>query len=146
MDLSNLNKKLSDIPSELLTQALNDLKLCENNPNVEIDMSTWCYSDGVTCYVCLAGATVYNNIEDNISLIERYPNKQLFLSNIEDNIQEKLKLLDDFKNGNVTKGLSRLNISNAHIEDREISPYLFNNDQFYKDMYRLVEDLKKVGL
>ncbi len=46
---------------QLLEIALEDLRKCEKNPNVIVDMSKWLRpKDNGICQVCLAGATMYN--------------------------------------------------------------------------------------
>jgi len=140
MGLLKLNKELSDIPSELLTQALEDLKLCEQNPNVKINMNDWYERDNNICYVCLVGSIMYNNIDSP------HLYNSLSIYNFNEYDVKKFKALEKFRTGYVKCGLDCLNKRNYGVQDRDTTSYYINKNKFYKDMYRLVEDLKKVGL
>jgi len=137
-----LNKELSDIPSELLTQALEDLKLCEQNPKVKINMRYWFKRKDNICNVCLAGAVMYNNIDLNRLYLYLWPDDFGKSKN-------KLRSLYWFGVGYIGKGLEILNKYPKYdkISDLvEIKSYHEDKEQFYKDMYRLVNDLKEIGL
>jgi len=133
-----LNKELSNIPSKLLTQALDDLKFCEQNSKVKIDMSYWCNNIDEICNVCLAGSVIYNN--NNDEEISKHPRQFCYKD------EKKLLALNSFRVGGVKLGLFLLGIENTCIDDRCVSLYHEDSKKFYKDMYKLVKDLKKVGL
>lgn len=59
-----LKTKLSDKPSELLRQALNDLYAVEKRPECVVNMSTYVamndgYEGSRVCELCMAGAVMY---------------------------------------------------------------------------------------
>lgn len=53
-----MDKQLPRRPSVLLELALNDLRLCEQNPDFVIDMETWYDARLPKCVVCLAGSVM----------------------------------------------------------------------------------------
>jgi len=151
---------LSNIPSEFLTQALDDIKKCEKLPGVEVDLYNWFYFQDNTCYVCLAGASLYQRT--NIASKNKYDIDLLIndiLGNKENyiNIGLKLLMLNDLRKGAIELFLETLS-DNFNFDkqiqeferkfklERIITPYEEDRDEFFEQMYQLVEDLKSVGL
>jgi len=60
------NQELLDIEKlhVLLRIAIDDLKTCISTPGYVIDMDNWVYHRDNTCYVCLAGAVMVQNLKD----------------------------------------------------------------------------------
>jgi len=136
-----INKELSDVPSQLILDSLEDLKLCEANPNIDVSMGIWfARRKDNSCIVCLAGATMYNNL-----------NEEYLISGLNSNffvkeLRIKFQALNLFVYGDVLNALWFLNKYSGEIQNRYIARYEEDKCGFYKDMYQLVEDLKKVGL
>lgn len=58
-DSRSLEKSIGDLPSEILTNVLQDIQKVQKTANVVVDMNaSWCIGDGKTTAVCLAGAVI----------------------------------------------------------------------------------------
>ena len=132
---------LPDKPSELIRLALADLALCAADPNYRIDMGEWHKPEDGVCQVCLAGAVMAKSLNASRAA-------ELYSSDFPEN-RQKIKVLDDFRNGIVCVALDDLghDLSNwGHgARDRYITPYDSDPGAFMADMRQLADDLEAAG-
>ena len=137
-------KTLPNIPSELLSIALEDLKLCEKDPDYKIEMNAWhnWESRKKVCYVCLAGAFLAKS--------HAFPKNQTFnYTNIGNNreLDRQIHSLNMFRCGFIGAGLSFLNIVDKKgIMSQRVTDYSVNPSQFKKDIVSIISTLKKNNL
>lgn len=139
--------RLPDMPSDLITLALEDLIKVEATEQYEVRMSQWhCPSkayggDFLFCQVCFAGAVMAMTLR---SSIVHYCDPMSF----DEPIKSKLHALECFRLGNVEAAFSRLGKKSSqgtHF-NREIPEYGVNQQKFKSDMRKLAQDLKGAGL
>ncbi len=112
--------KLSDVPSELINQAVCDLEKIEANPKYEVNMGVWHkpiirWQDNAPtepkCLVCLAGAVIACELG---VLPHEYANIYTHCSREE---AQKLSALDDLRNGSIYMGLRALGVDELVIDE-----------------------------
>lgn len=128
--------------SELLEMALRDFEVCENSPEVTIDMTVW-YQD---CKVCLAGAVIYRN---NLK-IEKFAGQ-----NIPDEGAKYLRAINYLRQGFVSIAQYCLNgtfvqgvlqeYPPSTVRAREIVSYHMNREKWWKQIRELLKDLKEAN-
>jgi hypothetical protein len=161
-----LTKHLSDVPSELLQQALDDLEKVEADPRYIVDMCRWHQPlEDQRCAVCLAGAVLagsglsytidWRHIEFNV------------------NIERKLGVIDSLRTGDARSAICSLHHASAPGSmlrtkygdgdsiyasfdnvfeqlpqglDRAVTPYSDNPAKWRAEMVQLVADLRANGL
>ena len=133
--------KLPDIPSQLITLALDDLLKIERRKGYKVNMRVWYEPDeeGV-CHVCLAGAVLA--CEYNLD-----KGKEIDWG-FDDEMSYKSDALDCFRRGKIGWGFGYMKL-NLHLGDqfnRDITPYEKDRLKFLRDMRKLVRDLRKQGL
>lgn len=137
-------KNLSDIPSVILREALDDLKLAEASDKYSIEMTDWHEYDSIsdTCFVCLGGAVLAFSCDEN----PRTRHDDMELSN---DIQLKLFMLDSFRMGDIMDGL-------AHYHREPLDPliqvdrvsvilYFVDEAKWHKDMLLVIKTLEEIG-
>lgn len=134
---------LPNLPSELITLALEDLVSCENDAGYTIDMTEWHKPTQMAeCLVCFAGAVMAQTLQADISFIYT-PSMMMSES-------AKLNSLDSFRQGCVAEGLEYFGYSDVFLEDinldRVICEYRLSPAQFRADMVGLVKDLQNLDL
>lgn len=125
-------------PSRLIRLALADLAKCEEDPRYVVNMTTW--HDGSTdelCEVCLAGAVMAQTIG---TLPDSSTSPCWF-----DDEEMALIALDALRVGDVSLAFDDLDLGVPPIDDREITPYEDDTEEFRTDMNRLADDLEKEG-
>ena len=146
MDISKM------LPSELIRVAVYDLTLCEKDSNYHIDMAAWhsvCKASwpfqNEVCFVCLAGSMMAKSLNMN-----RAQNGNP--DNYRSEISLKLRAVDFFRQGEVTKGmyyyaksLGDNIIPQVMLKDTNITPYVVDRSQFKQDMYDLARVLESEG-
>jgi hypothetical protein len=130
---------LSDKPSEMIRQALADLRLVEKDERYRISMGDW-HSPGLgsrPCFVCLAGAVMAQKISPDV---ESDPH------DFED--YGKLMAIDCFRLGAVAIGLPlvNLNLPESISGDMTVHNYRENPERFYFDMAEMASALEGAGL
>jgi hypothetical protein len=97
-------KELSDVPSEMILQALEDLESVEKDPAYKVDMLEW-HLPATTmrphCEVCFAGAVMARRFDVQPN---RYAEPQDFLPAARD----KFRALNYFRTGNIVSALRYL--------------------------------------
>jgi len=142
-------------PSELLIDALQALRECEDDPNYCINMGSWHESvDDNECDVCLAGSVIAKRLHIPAYLsieAEDFPN----------NIRDILLAFDNLRSGNIHFAIRRLGYDcekfpplpeyisvtdYPHKSDIHEATYEELVDEFHADMDLMVELLEDVGL
>ena len=130
-------KTLSDLPSEMILQALDDLKKCEDSPAYHIDMSSWHSDISGKCHVCLAGSVIAQRTD--IPPSEEVSPADFYQYN--ETLYNKLCALDSFRHGRIEEGLKALGINKPESVasykeitqySTEISVYV-SREKFFKD-------------
>lgn len=157
MNTNRLNGALSDTPSVLIKQAIEDLEKCENSPEYTIDMGVWHEPrDNEVCAVCLAGATIAMQFDISTDItIEPGMYKGL---------EAKMEALDEMRCGNVGTSLETLGINETTIDsalndlsgegfdtDKEygyvdICGYYFEPERFKSNMLKIAKVLHNNGI
>ena len=138
-----MTKTLPDLPSDLISLALNDLECAELDPRYSIRMAQWHCPDRATktCGVCFAGSVIAFSLD--------IPHTQTHgPSRFNDmKIENKLHALDAFRQGFVKLGLITLGIDNEAFTQRVIIPdYCVDAKAFKQAMRDLAATLKAAGL
>jgi hypothetical protein len=121
-----MKDKLSNVPSEILTQALHDLAVVEKRKGFKIYMNDWMTKDtnkGI-CEVCLAGAVMVNTLgvnspesgkldyfKANTPTYKPLVSQLIITHNGDtdgDKLTTKLRFLNDMREGNYEEGFDRL--------------------------------------
>lgn len=133
--------KLPDIPSELITLALNDLLKVEKRKGYKVDMSVWHEPDNKVCLVCLAGAV----LACEYGLDKRV---EVDWDEIGEEASLKADALNCFRTGGIDFGFESLKLDQdlGQSFNRVITKYSDDRLGFYRDMRKLVRDLRKQGL
>jgi len=129
---------LPDKPSELLELGISDMQKIKRRKGYDIDMGDWHAPSGGICHVCMAGAMMAGTLKAD-PLYYYQP------SCMGENI-DKLIATDSFRSGYVRKGLVGMGIRDQSIPDRIITEYEYDSKAFYRDMRKLIRDLKEEGL
>ena len=138
IDLTSLS------PSDLLFQALIDLRRCELDPEYTVKMFSWHTPPSVTgqstCWVCLAGSVMAKSLGVLKTAFSGPMRFDLPTGNA-------LTALDQFRVGKIRFGLSMLghNPVPSHIRDRTITPYGTSPKKFKMDMADLHIYLRQKG-
>lgn len=135
----------SPIPSVRLATALDDLIEFEKLPDCKVDMLRFHALDCGVCFACLGGASAIMRLDPSAR-----PDRQKELVRAEVLPQELMKFeksLDAFRIGFVSfafscMGLDRL-VGFEFI--RDITDYHKDREGFFRDMRKLVDDLKAAG-
>lgn len=145
-------KKLPDKPSKLIELALRDLVFIEKNKNYVVKMGSWHqpkYADD-RCAVCFAGAVMARTLK-----VKKTEDTSPFYFNFK--TADKLLALNDFSNGNITKGLIKLGLfelvevvifAESHPTGVivKVAHYEDSPEQFKSDMNKIAKTFKKLGL
>ena len=139
--------KLPDLPSDLITLALNDLEKCRAMPQIyTIDMEVW--HDGMgeyhKCEVCLAGAVMAQTLQTPLHVSIDPSNCAFAVAD-----SNKLLALNGFRGGAIRYGVSFMGIEPLPKSIKGfygITPYEDDPAAFIKDMRALAADLAKHGL
>lgn len=142
-------------PSELLIEALQALRECEDDTNYNINMGRWHETnDNSTCDVCLAGSVIAKRLR-----IPKYLSIEPM--GLPENIRDILLAFDDFRSGYISFAIDRLGYDckkfpqlTRYIKvcdypykpDIHEAPYEELVDEFHADMDLVVELLEEVGL
>ena len=144
--------KLGNKPSQIINQAVKDLKAVEKSKKYRVNMDVFHQQGYKTetdvCVVCFAGAVMARAGND--------PKADLAPHCFDDVTAGKLRALDSFRAGSITEGLEKMNakiplLLRGNVEDGgymsvEITPYDEDKDQFKKDMTELAKNLEALGL
>lgn len=162
---------LSDRPSALIRQAMDDLEYVERTPGYKVHMGIWHGMRGGSCYVCMAGSVMAGTLQADMS-------RDYTTGSFQDrhNTSGKLNALDAFRQGLVTLGVlhTRFGIGREQgqkVQDIEINlrphytPYpdmprdetpkeevmerdrwISKRKRFGDYMNRLADELEKIGL
>jgi len=131
---------LSDTPSVLLREAMDDLRLMEKAPGYKIDMDYWNQplGDG-KCRVCLAGATMVRRVNPTAC--------SPMLLGLRD--AQKMRALNNFRVGWIGNALSYLGINIAATGlplSIPVVEYRYDRAGFFRDMAYIVALLEDAGL
>ncbi len=131
---------LPNKPSDLAELALRDMRKAIRSPRYHISMGEW-HSPNATCAVCAAGsimAFTLNARREDILEPHDFPEPTA----------RKLNAIDDLRNGSVGDAFVALGRSYAKGEkfDCDIA-YYYEHDRkpFFRDMRRLIRDLRAAG-
>lgn len=155
---NQLNTPLPDTLHGLLELALNDLELCEKDPDYDIDMLTWHFYDydeesnreKPQCIVCMVGAILAKTcnipIDHNIA--------DIGLSDYDN--AKKFQAIDWLRSGDVSSAYRILNDSHSFSSltesaelmafNRCIKPYCADVELNKKQLRTLVNVLKEASL
>ncbi len=152
------NRELADKPSDLLEQAMEDLEKIEKCQNYRINMRWWHIPTRDTttetnmdnaCTVCLAGAVMACSLGAD-------PTKDIGPEYFGEPTALKLHALDSLRSGRVAEALDWLSPKICTPEIREqvenvmygigVTPYQDSAVEFKKDMKRIVDYLRSVGI
>lgn len=143
-----MKDKLSNVPSEILLQALHDLSVVESMPKYSIYMSEWMRSkeDG-TCSVCLAGAVMVNSYGrvspnkgkhlNSFEISDSYSGEFALHLNVTEAtytnpIAAKMRFINNIRQGDYADAfinLSRAGIITDTTEDALIWAFKHSNDE-----------------
>jgi hypothetical protein len=130
---------LSDKPSEMIRQALADLRLVEKDERYSVEMGEWHSPRGGsgTCAVCMAGAVMSRVIPPDV-IAEPYEFEDC----------NKLRAIDRFRIGDVEGGLQYLRISHPESvpDGMGVERYRDGAEAFHRDMAKVAAVLESVGL
>ena len=135
--------KLPNKPSSLIKLALADLKKVERSKKYIVDMGAWHKANGV-CSVDLAGSVMAQTL--NVPI-----NMTVMPEAFDDDTENKLQALNDFRIGFIEGGLRRMNtpssIKAIPIVPNciAIPPYKKGKAAFHKAINDLVKLLESVG-
>ena len=153
-------KRLSNTPSVLINEAIEDLCKIELNVNYIIDMSVWheprprfSMLDNAVCTVCFGGAVMANSLDADI-------NNTITPYCFDDDTTSKLNALDCFRKGDIKGGLESCGIPDNEIENfylitahtyfsgdyNQVSIYSDDKEGFKQDMLNLAKALQDFGL
>jgi hypothetical protein len=131
-------------PSALIRVALEDLAQVEKMKKVyRVNMMTFHELDWFDnrCHVCFAGAVMAQTLGSD-------PNKRTFPEDFDDGIRGKLRALDHFRLGCISKGLAVMGMQRPMFlsDDVDMIPYRTDKKRFKKDMNTLADVLEVNGL
>lgn len=133
-------QELPDKPSELIRLALKDLARVKRDPRYSVDMGTWHGLDlRGKCHVCLAGAVMACRLPTD-------PSRSFHPENFSLGIEDKLRALDQFRQGKMNRALEHLGVYDSPVADREVTPHAVSPRRFRSDMLKLAKELEEVGL
>lgn len=106
------NVELPRAASQLLTLALTDLETCEAADGYTVDMGSWHRwdADSEQCVVCLAGSVIAQTLK-----VDRKSDSD-FGSPLLASVAPQLDALDDFRRGELVRGLETLALDRQHVE------------------------------
>lgn len=130
LDLSKV-KKLST----LLQIGLRDLRKQERAPKSEVDMATWLSRNG-KCSACLAGSVMRWSMGISVRRGE---------SLMPMPFDSALYALDELRFGYVSSAANYLGVDTRVEDNFFIAEYRIDPKQWWRDMRRLLADLKKAG-
>lgn len=136
--------KLPDLPSELLTLALDDLEVIRKDPKYRIFMLDWhlYLPQEDVCQVCLAGAVMANTLK-----IDRKRDAEPLI--LKHKYIDKLIALDNFREGEVHSAFESLDIE-EYPEDMDwiidVPQYHIDPEGFISTLRALAQQLKERGL
>lgn len=159
--------KLPNLPSELVTFALQHLKIVEADEHVKIDMFCWVkvpqtaltneqynFDSGV-CQVCLAGAVMLGVFRDQTKQAfdanKKYRQTvipyELLSFGVSESDYDKLSALNFLRVGYLSDAYTTLKRKrpDSMLPLRTVTAYEVNKERFYEDMESLVDYLKKFG-
>ena len=143
-------KELPDLPSAMIQAALVDIRKAERSPRYKINMVSWHETNSV-CSVCLGGAVMAFSLaapRDRTVYPDSYPAS----------LWKKLHACDYFRKGDIEEGLESMGYLTKLIKaipdvvvrwafiHRDHAAYSNNPKLWYKQMRKLVRDLKAIGL
>jgi hypothetical protein len=140
--------ELSDTPSELIMQTMDDFELIENDPLYSINMGTWHWPEDHACEVCFAGACMVKSLDADITF-------DIEPDEYSSSVEGKLNALDSFRAGYISSALAHLNkVYPKDFLDEDgdeyfripITDYKDDPVKFKSDMWALVVLLQLVGL
>lgn len=122
-------------PSDLLTEALDDLALCEEQ-GIKIDMSCWVERVGTELRCCLGGAR----------MIQRYGIREDSGPSLVDaSIRPELWFLHEIAQGNIDWALDHFGLS-CSMQDWVVIPYKDDRESWFMDMTEIAGLLREQGL
>jgi hypothetical protein len=127
-----------DQPWQLIRDALDDLKLNENCPDVCISMNNWHTPAEGVCLVCLAGSTVARRCGT-------FLDQKVVPSTLRGDDARAMRALDYFRTGFDDDGLRELGLRKPwSIEyTRLVRSFHTDREAFYLDLYKLADDLEE---
>lgn len=132
-------KDLPNKPSEILELALQDLDLCELDPDYKINMGQW-HTGGEICQVCLAGSILAKTIgvPKNISFDPK---------GFSPSIRCKMDFLEYVRLGYIGKAYNHLQRKRPVGVFSEVSVTYYHTDpiKFKTDLRNLISHLKEHG-
>lgn len=149
--------KLGKKPSEVIRQAVDDLKKIEKDKRFIINMGCWfgplnaetdendelILTPKTKCEVCLAGAVIAAAGNNPMEFID--PD---FFSMT---VSNKLEALDYFRSGEIAQGLERMGYDYSSDKFKylskniDITQYDENKVKFKKEMLQLADELERCG-
>ena len=134
-------------PSALIRLAVEDLILCESNPEYIINMSEWLIRDGSNCTVCLAGAVMAQSLDEPVVSMSQ----MLLPLDYGPVIASRLFALNNFRSGYIWSGLEDMGITVKEAEDipyewLDVAEYSRDPEEFKKTMLEMAEMLEGHGL
>lgn len=139
------NSPFSPIPSVRLATALDDLIAFEQLPYCHVDMYCFHENKGGVCFACLGGASSIMRLDPmarpatRLALecggVSGYDLKQFEVS------------LDAFRVGHVSYAFQCMGLdkNDGFKFNRDITDYHKYREGFFRDMRKLVDDLKEAG-
>lgn len=148
-----MEKRLPELPSDLIKVALGDIERVEADSRYRINMGVWHSPIGYMiarsqCEVCFAGAVIAKTLVDETI----GPYRQASPSCFSAYNRNRLVALDFFRLGRVYEGACEMGYQTAIREseetwdDRTITSYYKDPSSFKRCMHKMANDLKKAGL
>ena len=114
-------KKLADLPSDLIENSLNDLEKAEAHPDYAIDMAIW-HRKGMPwqinkaqCLVCQSGAVMAFSLDAPFG-------KHLSPNHYDEDTRGKLCAINEFRVGGIADGLREMGLREAVDVDAGVDP------------------------
>ena len=129
-------------PSELIMLALEDLEKVEGTPKVyHVNMDIVHDQIKELCYVCLAGAVLAQTMRVD-------PTEHWSQAHPCEETTDRVWALDDFRQGEIGKGLAKMNIKLPHNVREKISvlDYAFDPVEFKSGLRWIAKHLAERGL
>jgi hypothetical protein len=138
-------KKLSNVPSEILEQALGDLIQCRKD-GIVINMETWVAvrPEPYKCECCLAGAMLIKNCTTNLLDVKGCSHFYWF-GDFSDAVQRKMEFLNCVRNGDVELAL-KASGRKPVVPSRRVVLYSSDPSKWMRQMRQIVKQLRKHGL
>ena len=154
-------KKLPDTLHGLLDLAIKDMEALEKRKDVKFDMDSWMDERGKVCYVCMAGAVMFNTLKIRLDG-EVYDSISCYFTHDQKHNEKKIKAIDKMRLGRFRSALGeKLNIEerfignsclkkleNEYYEDIDanVSP-IYEYPQFYLNLFKKYQKkLKELNL